>query len=664
MLKEIGSMTSATASSTNVSAPSEATELPLREVTLSSAGLAQFTRAGRISPGSTVGLEVKLDQVDDILQSLTIFDEPKSIGVISLPGKTPLAEAFRDLPFGQGELASRADLLKALVGANVEIGGGSARGVLLAVEREVPESRHRISLMTERGLQQFVLEETSELRLLDPRIVSQIGAALSAVAANRVKNSRMVSVVFAGEQERTVALSYVVAAPIWKTSYRLVLPTEGDTVRVQGWAVVENLTGAGWKDVDLTLTSGSPVTLKQQLYTPVFAQRHEVAVASNQAPIPQVDDGNPRERGLPPRILQGSPAGMAEVERRARAAAMGAGSMASASIASASDAAAAEDTATLFTFRMPTPVTLAAGNTVLLPFVDRELTAKRVWLYQPETSKRHPLAAVRIRNDSESGLPAGIVTAYDASGERIAAFAGHAQLPLLPKGASKFVTFALDPRTEILRVDQGVFETRIATVVNGAMVVKSRVGRSVSYSVTPPADEDRLVVIEEPQMTGWKTVTEMTNLEEGDKHLRFEILAEKGQRTTVVWTTERSGSDIVLSGLPAEKIITVVDGLRSNDSELNVTISRITAAVEGIAHVKRQRDGVDHERKQIEEEQARIRTNLQSVGNESDLGRRYIGQMKAQEDQLAELSRSARKLDDDLSQKRDQLEAMVRNLKV
>ena len=40
---------------------------------------------------------------------------------------------------------------------------------------------------------------------------------------------------------------------------------DGVKARLQGWAVVENLTGGDWKDVDLTLVSGNPVALRQPL---------------------------------------------------------------------------------------------------------------------------------------------------------------------------------------------------------------------------------------------------------------------------------------------------------------------------------------------------------------------------------------------------------------
>jgi hypothetical protein len=57
---------------------------------------------------------------------------------------------------------------------------------------------------------------------------------------------------------------------------------------------------------------------------------------------------------------------------------------------------------------------VATGHTMMMPFVDCEVLAARTWLYQPETVARHQLAAVRVCNDGASGLPPGIVTAYEA----------------------------------------------------------------------------------------------------------------------------------------------------------------------------------------------------------------------------------------------------------
>jgi hypothetical protein len=90
----------------------QAAELPLTRVVLSTSGVAQFTHSGPVAAGSTVEVAVRLDQVDDILKSLVVFDKAGAIGPVSLPGKAPLAELFRDLPFGPDALDSSRALLK------------------------------------------------------------------------------------------------------------------------------------------------------------------------------------------------------------------------------------------------------------------------------------------------------------------------------------------------------------------------------------------------------------------------------------------------------------------------------------------------------------------------------------------------------------------------
>jgi hypothetical protein len=80
-------------------------------------------------------------------------------------------------------------------------------------------------------------------------------------------------------------------------------------------------------------------------------------------------------------------------------------------------------------------MSLTAGRTMMVPFADREVPAARSSLYQPETSARHPLAAVRVRNDGETGLPPGSVAAYETASDGNVNFIRDAQLPLVPSNS-------------------------------------------------------------------------------------------------------------------------------------------------------------------------------------------------------------------------------------
>ena len=299
---------------------SGAAEFPLKRVVLSTSGLAQFTHSGSVTAATAVELPVRIDQVDDVLKSLTVFDSAGAIGAVSLPGKTPLVEIFRDLPFSQEALELQSALLNALVGAEVEIEGNvNATGRVFRIEDEqvqLPNNggqtlKHRLTLVTANGFVQAILEDAKALRFTDPQLRAQIDRALTAIAQNRAKDQRTISINLGGQGERQAGFSYVVSAPVWKTAYRLVLPKEGGNARLQGWGVLENLTGGDWKDVELTLVSGNPVALKQQLYTAVFVDRPEIPVAASARIVPRKDDAEEQTRELS--FAQAAPAAKAAV---------------------------------------------------------------------------------------------------------------------------------------------------------------------------------------------------------------------------------------------------------------------------------------------------------------------------------------------------------------
>ena len=61
--------------------------------------------------------------------------------------------------------------------------------------------------------------------------------------------------------------------PIWKSTYRLVLPDDGRKPMLQGWAVVDNTLGQDWTNVELSLVAGAPQSFVQQISQPYYVQR-------------------------------------------------------------------------------------------------------------------------------------------------------------------------------------------------------------------------------------------------------------------------------------------------------------------------------------------------------------------------------------------------------
>ncbi len=658
------------------SAQAMAEGLPLRGVVLSTAGLAQFSHSGDVAAGATVDLPVRLDQVDDLLKSLTIFDQEGAIGAVSLPGQAPLTELFRDLPFGEEALQSLPALLNALVGSEIEIEGPLiARGRLLRVVQEVvnmPDNgnttRHRLVLMTEGGIVQAILEELAAVRFTDQQTQAQIDRALAGLAQNRAKDRRTLAINLLGTTTRPVGFSYVVAAPVWKTAYRLVLAQDDSgKARLQGWGVVENLTGGDWKDVELSLISGNPVALKQPLYTAFYAERPEIPVTAAQRIVPRKDDAD--EPAPPPAPMASAPAAAALtrglMQDRAAKTTLGfaggaADQMAAEAempkqIGSAAFAAEAEEAATQISYRFPGKLSLASGSTVMVPFVDRDISATRSWLFQPETNARHPLASVRLQNDGETALPAGIITAFDRTGDGRTNFVGDAQLPLTGKGASKFVTFALDSKTDIRRIDHGVKQTRLGKAADGQLTLTVKSQHRFDYEITPPADEDRQLVIDEARADGWQPANPAGEIEQTTARLRYKVNAPKGQTTKASLLLERTDyQSIRLTTLDPRRLQATLQGIDDPSPALKDALAKLGALIADINTASVRKEKLAAESRQISEDQDRIRRNIEATGKGSDLGRRYLDTLRVQEDRITAINAEVAKLDAEIAAKQEQ----------
>ena len=101
--------------------PVYADDIPVNRVILSTSGLANFEHRTHVSGNTKVEFPVRFEQVDDILKSLVVFDKTGRLGGVTLPGRQPLTQVFKDLPFTQAQLSNPMMLLNAYQGTTVTL---------------------------------------------------------------------------------------------------------------------------------------------------------------------------------------------------------------------------------------------------------------------------------------------------------------------------------------------------------------------------------------------------------------------------------------------------------------------------------------------------------------------------------------------------------------
>src|SRR5229473_6765370 len=290
---------------TAASRPSAQT-LPIRRVMLYSNGVAYIERRGVVSGHAEINLSFKQSQVDDVLKSMVVLDLGQGrIGAVSYNSSAPPAARMADIPFSiragteNGNNGGLAGVLSQLQGARIIVATANrtATGSILTIEERQSRTdrdkmTHALVIATEGGeLMSFDLAEVRSIKLIDEGTRRDVSEFANASASARRRDAKTIVVSSDGSGPREMLVSYTVAAPIWKTTYRVVLDSTGKPF-FQGWAIVDNVSEEDWNNVSLSLISGSPVSFTQPIQKPFYRYRPVVPMPDDLRLAPQVYEAN------------------------------------------------------------------------------------------------------------------------------------------------------------------------------------------------------------------------------------------------------------------------------------------------------------------------------------------------------------------------------------
>jgi hypothetical protein len=274
-------------------------KLPVRRVVLYKNGVGYFEHLGRVRGSQEVHIDFTSAQLNDVLKSLTVLDLAGGrITGVDYNSEAPLARRLATLRLALGERPSVSEFLGALRGARLEVRGATGpalTGRLLSVERKTRSATNwtvetdEISLISDTGEVHSVdLNPTTSVRIAEKDLQVEVGRYLNLIASSRDQDVRRMTISTAGNGERNLYVSYISEVPIWKTTYRIVLPAKAEKKPLlQGWAIVDNTVGEDWNEVELSLVAGAPHSFIQQLSEPFYGRRPVVPLPESVELSPQ-----------------------------------------------------------------------------------------------------------------------------------------------------------------------------------------------------------------------------------------------------------------------------------------------------------------------------------------------------------------------------------------
>ncbi len=667
-------------------------DLEVTRVAIFSSGVAYFECATTVDGNATAELNFRTDQINDIIKSLVVQDlDGGSIGAVGYASRDPIEKTLRSFGVDITGKPTLPELLDQLRGEPVEITGTrSLKGVIFGVEKLVERVGDSgvidvfvLNVLTEDGLQQLRLGDLQGIKLTNEKTDAELRKALETLATGHNADKKSVVLNFNGQGERRVSVAYLLEAPIWKTTYRLVLDEEGQPF-LQGWATVENATEEDWRDVRLSLISGRPISFTMDLYTPIYIPRprEELELYASLRPPEyagafEMEDKEgrgagrrARGRGLVARAKGMAPAAPMAAGRRFAGDVDGdgmpeepegwAGSAIELGDAGVASVATAAEAGELFEYAIRTPVSIPRQHSAMLPIVNQKISGEKVSIFNPATHPKYALNGLQLKNTTDLHLMQGPITLFDGN-----VYAGDAKLPDLKPDEQRLVAYALDLGTEVM-VKRRSHPDEIVSlrIVRGTLIHKHKFVDEREYVIKNKNDKQRIVLIEQTYGDEWTLLEPGEPYERAPGLSRFKVIVPAGEtKKQTVKLEQVTDQSLALANINSDRIRFYLR-CRVISPAVKIALGRVIELQDELARVRRQRQQAERDVNEQVAEQARIRENLRTLDKNTDAYRRQLQKFDDIETQIERLRTRITELRAEENQKRRALDDYLLSLNV
>jgi hypothetical protein len=655
------------------------TTLPVARLIVFKHGVGYFERRGPFS-GERLDLSFPREAMDDVLKSLVALD--RSAGqVLGVDFETPEDRAAR-LSRGSIHLSdhqSLLDLLRDLRGRAARLvlgeskkGETSVSGTVVGVDFEPAEPMRRAAVSVyvpeERSVRTVPVADLTRVELLDPGAADDLAYFLRAAQSEEQRRGATLRL---SPGDHDLLVGYIAPAPAWRVSYRLLFeeggqgdagagghgdasltsagvlaspapPAAAPAVLLQGWGLFDNQLEEDLVDVELTLMAGMPVSFRYRLYEPHTPERPLVQDEDRTVGAPIFFDAAPQAApAAAPAPMAFGAAMMADSAGGPRARKARLDETERLSPAMLEEAVqvsvAGDERGALFAYRVAHPVSVARGQSAMVPIVSSRLPARRDLLYNGTKHPRHPVASLRLANATGLTLERGPVTVLEEG-----AYAGEAVLPFTRAGGELIVPYAVELGVRVEEQRRGERRTVGLHLRDEYAVFEEHDLVVTTYQLISGLDRPVEVTVEHARLSGYDPVAPRAPDEDTGALARWRVPCPPQARTEFAVTERRllSRHERVrsLNGAQLQEFL--------RDKLLDEATARALAAVLALYRQADEAEGklrqLEREREGLYQQQRQIQGNLGPLGREGDEGalrQRYVASLGQIEDRLAAIAR-------------------------
>ncbi|MGF6905784.1 hypothetical protein [Fusobacterium sp. PH5-44] len=618
-------------------------DIPIKKVTIYSSGVGYFEHNGTVENSLKLALPFEKKALNDVLKSITIYDPNTKSPRISYPSEETVRRTLESLSVNLGDNPSIEMILNSLRGAEIRIlAPDEITGKIIGAQIKKTKAGDNVveesilSILSNGQIQVVKTNEIVSYSFMDAKITEDMNRALELILNSKNENIKNINIHLSGDKKRDIEISYVMASPIWKATYRFDLGQEKPYL--QGWAIVDNVGEMDWTNVELSLVTGKPVSFIQELYTPYHLTRPTLPLS-----IAGFADAKIYESGYESHDMVEEQE-IAEYAPRKMAAGMsylGLSKEVANDRISMSDIKGAntKNAGELFVFTAPEPVTLERQQSAMIPLVQTNFEATKVSIFDGRNIRQgvsaNPALGVKFKNNSGMKLPAGPITVYDDG-----TYVGDALLEFLPENETRMVSYGDD-----LSVTGSVAFSRnvnvdFITVVKGTLNINTKDIYERVYKLKNIGNKNKNIILEHPITRNSKLILPEKFSEKTDSVYRFEMQIDATKEIEFSVKEEVPLlTSISILDLNIESLLSY-----STSGEIPEKVKEMfKRASEVYTEIQTTNDKIDefiNSRESKVEEQERIRANIDAVKSDSVQGKEYIKKLTSIDKEIEGLDKN------------------------
>lgn len=363
----------------------------------------------------------------------------------------------------------------------------------------------------------------------------------------RIKpDNTVLSLEMASSAPTTVTGSYTYTIPVPQSPcvYQFTFYEAGKPGTLFGKVVIHNDSNEDWKEENLEILVGTPLTAESNLNEKRLPIREKVSFLSNSAAAPfqvedSLDDGDLEciSGGVP------APASFGAMSRNAEMALHSSGRVAS--HLAQPKLPAKVDIDDFAMFQCEQPLSLSNNTAAVVSIIEETLPVKKVLLWDQTKHATRPFRALVITNNGKQTLPFGSMTAYELSqGVNVKVLLGHSLIwPSTKVNDNAIVVYAADSANKIVaKTANKLSVLNSVTIKNGVVSYHSTDTVWTEYHIDARGTDATHLYLEHPRKL------EESSLEVADSDVIQEatpngfrlVISNPGERARTVRVAERS----------------------------------------------------------------------------------------------------------------------------